>query len=62
MIKMHILKDGENPVAVVLDYKEYMKLKAIAEDTMDYNSAIAIKRKTRKWVSHEDLKIESGLK
>lgn len=61
MIKKHIIKEEGKPVAVILDYKEYMELKAMAEDKSDYYSAIETKRKNKKWVSHEELKKEFGL-
>lgn len=62
MIKKHIIKEGGKPVAVILDYKEYMELKTMAEDKADYYSSIETKRKTKKWVPHEDLKKEFGMK
>jgi len=62
MIKKHIIKEEGKPVAVILDYNEYMELKALAEDRNDYNSAIETKRKNKKWVSHKELKKEFGMK
>ncbi len=62
MIKKHIIKEEGKPVAVILDYKEYMELKAMAEDKSDYYSAIETKRNNKKWVSHEELKKEFGVK
>jgi len=61
MIKKHIIKEEGKPVAVILDYKEYMELKAIAEDKADYYSGIETKRKNKKWVSHDELKKEFGI-
>jgi len=62
MIKKHIIKEEGKPVAVILDYKEYMELKAMAEDKSDYYSAIETKRNNKKWVSHEELKMEFDIK
>ncbi|MEE8383152.1 MAG: hypothetical protein V3R78_14910 [Thermodesulfobacteriota bacterium] len=61
MIKTQILKEGKKPIAVVMDYKEYKRLKEIAEDKADYLSALEVKLKNRKWKSHAQLKKELGL-
>ena len=62
MIKKYIIKEEGKPVAVILDYNEYMEFKTLAEDKKDYYSAIDVKRKNKQWVSHEDLKKEFGIK
>lgn len=56
MIKTQIIKEKSKPIAVILDYKEYLKLKEIEEDKKDYYTALETKRKNKKWVKHEDLK------
>ncbi|MDH4127624.1 MAG: hypothetical protein OEV44_02640 [Spirochaetota bacterium] len=56
MINTQIIKEGEKPIAVILDYKEYLRLKEIEEDMSDYYSAIEIKKSNSKWISHEQLK------
>ncbi len=61
MIKTQIIKEGRKPVAVVLDYQEYMRLKDVEQDKLDYYSALEVKRKNKKWVSHNDLKKTLGL-
>jgi len=61
MIKTQIIKENENPIAVILDYKEYIKLKEIAEDKFDYYMALQIKISNKKWTKHDDLKKELGL-
>jgi hypothetical protein len=61
MIKTQIVKEGKKPVAVVMDYKEYKRLKEIAEDKADYLSALEVKLKNKKWKSHAQLKKEIGL-
>ena len=60
MIKTQIVKENNKPVAVIMDYKEYLRLKEIAEDRADYYSAAEIKRKkkNKKWKGHEELKKE----
>jgi len=61
MIKTHILKEGGKPIAVLLDYSEYKRLKEIEEDKDDYLSALAVKIKNKKWKTHQQLKKELGL-
>ena len=61
MIKTEIIKEGKKPVAVVLDYKEYLRLKEIEEDKDDYFSAVETKKANKKWIKHSDLKKELGL-
>jgi len=61
MIKTQVIKEDSKPVAVILDYKEYLRLKDIEQDKSDYNSAMEVKKKNKKWVSHKDLKKEFGL-
>ena len=46
---------------VILDYKEYVRLKEIEQDKLDYYSAIEVKRKNKKWTSPEELKKELEL-
>ncbi len=47
---------------VVLDHKEYARLKEIEEDKSDYYSAVMVKQKNKRWKFHEDLKNELNLK
>jgi len=61
MIKRQVIKEDDKPIAVILDYQEYVKLKEAAQDRLDYYSALEVKRKNKKWVSHKDLKKELGL-
>ncbi len=61
MIKTQIIKEDRKPVAVILDYQEYMRLKEVEQDKLDYYSALEVKRKNKKWVSHNDLKKTLGL-
>ncbi len=61
MIKTQIIKEDNKPVAVIIDFKEYQRLKEIEEDKIDYYSAIEVKRKNKKWTSHSDLKKELGI-
>jgi PHD/YefM family antitoxin component YafN of YafNO toxin-antitoxin module len=61
MIKTQIVKQNNKPVAVVLDYKEYLRLKEIEQDRKDYASALEIKARNKKWTSHKDLKKAMGL-
>lgn len=61
MIKTQIIKEGKVPRLVILDYKEYIRLKEIEQDKIDYYSAIEVKRKNKRWTRHEDLKKELEL-
>jgi PHD/YefM family antitoxin component YafN of YafNO toxin-antitoxin module len=61
MIKTQVVKEDNKPVAVVIDYKEYLRLKEIEEDKTDYYSALQVKMKNKKWISHEELKKELKL-
>lgn len=61
MIKTQIIKADNKPMAVIMDYQEYIRLKEQAEDKSDYYSAIEAKLKSKKWTSHEDLKKKIGL-
>jgi len=61
MIKTQIIKEDNKPIAVIIDYAEYLRLKEIEEDRLDYYSALDVKGKNKKWISHQDLKKELGL-
>ncbi len=61
MIKTQIVKEGKKPIAVLMDYKEYKRLKQIEEDRTDYISALEVKLKNKKWKNHDQLKKELGL-
>jgi hypothetical protein len=63
VIKTQIVKSGDRkPVFVIMDYEEYLRLKEIEEDGEDYYSALQIKMKNKKWKTHEELKMELGIK
>lgn len=61
MVKTQIAKEGKKPIAVVMDYKEYKRLKEIEEDKADCLSALKVKLKNKKWKSHAQVKKELGL-
>lgn len=61
MIKMQIIRENTKPIAVILDYNEYKRLKEIEENKTDYLNAVNIKKINSKWIRHEDLKSELGL-
>ncbi len=42
MINKQIIKDGDKPVAVIFDIKEYERLREIETDYEDYYSALEI--------------------
>jgi len=56
-----IIKEDNRPVAVIIDYKEYMRLMEIEEDKADYYSAIKVKQENKKWTGHNDLKASFSL-
>jgi hypothetical protein len=49
------------PVAVIHDYSEYVCLKDIEQNSKDYCSALAVKKKNKIWTTHEDLKKDLGM-
>lgn len=55
-----ILQDGK-PVAVVVDYNEYLNLVERAQDMDDYADAVLQKQTNTVWIDHETLKKECGL-
>lgn len=61
MIKTQIINEDDKPVAVILDYQEYLRLKEIEEDVSDYNSALEVKENNTVWIRHDDLKKELDL-
>ena len=61
MIQPQIIKQENIPIAIIIDWQEYLRLKEIEEDKFDYFTALQIKLKNKKWIKHEDLKKELGL-
>ena len=61
MVKTQIIRKDKEPVAVVLDYSEYVRLKEIEQDAEDYRSAMMVKEKNKKWTTHKTLKKNLGL-
>lgn len=61
MIKTQIIRQSKKPIAVILDYQEYKRLKEIEQDKDDYNSALEVKKTNKKWISHLELKSELGM-
>lgn len=61
MIKTQIVKEKNKPVVVLMDYREYTRLKKIEQDRNDYNSALKVKQTNKKWFKHDDLKKELGV-
>jgi hypothetical protein len=61
VIKTQIVKENNKPVAVVMDYKEYLRLKEIEQERKDYYSAARTKASNKKWTDHEELKKKLGL-
>jgi hypothetical protein len=44
-----------------IEAKEYLRLKEIEDDKIDYYSAIKVKRENKKWTTHSDLKKGLGI-
>jgi hypothetical protein len=61
MIKTRVIKENNRPLAVVIDYREYTRLKEIEQDKKDYYSALKVKMENKRWKSHSELKKELGL-
>ncbi len=51
MIKTQIIKQEGKPIAVVLDYKAYIKLKGQVQDLKDYSEAVNAEKETKKLTS-----------
>jgi hypothetical protein len=60
LVKTQIIRKDKEPVAVILDYKEYLRLKGIEQDGKDYRSALAVKKRNKTWTDHEALKKDLG--
>ncbi|MCK9245249.1 MAG: type II toxin-antitoxin system Phd/YefM family antitoxin [Candidatus Marinimicrobia bacterium] len=60
MIETNVIKQNDKPVAVIIDYKEYVRLRQIEEDFLDYSSAMQVKEQNQVWIKHSDLKKEMG--
>ena len=60
MNKTHIIEEGNKFKMVVMDYKEYLKLKE-TEDRNDYYTALETKLTNKRWIKHEDIKKELGI-
>ena len=56
-----IIKEGNTPVAVIIDYHEYKRLKDIEEEKDDYLSAVKTKKSVKKWKRHDELKKDLGI-
>ncbi len=56
MITKQIIKEDDNPVAIILDYEEYLRLKRIEEDYLDYMAASETKERNENWTDHDELK------
>jgi PHD/YefM family antitoxin component YafN of YafNO toxin-antitoxin module len=61
MIKTQVIKEDNKPVAVILDYQEYKRLKEIEQEKADYYSAISVKAKNKRWTNHAELKKRFGM-
>jgi hypothetical protein len=61
MIKTQIVKENNKPVAVIMDYREYLRLQELVQDKSDYYAAVRTKKQTKKWFSHSEVKKELGL-
>ena len=61
MIKTQIIKQSNKPIAVILDFEEFTRLKNIEYDKTDYISAMEVKRTNKKWKSHAALLKELGI-
>ena len=58
MIKTRMLKRKNKTVAVLMDVREYKRLKEIEMDRVDYATALEIKNTNTVWTDHKSLKAE----
>ncbi|MCX7049982.1 MAG: hypothetical protein NTX50_31425 [Candidatus Sumerlaeota bacterium] len=61
MIRTQLIKESNKPIAVILDYSEYLKLLEARQDREDYLSAARVKATNRKWHSHAEIKKKLGI-
>ena len=61
MIKTQVIKKGKDPIAVIIDYKEYLRLKELAQDRAEYAAAIDAEKKTRRLTPLKEVKKRLGL-
>ncbi|MBN1350339.1 hypothetical protein JXJ21_13070 [candidate division KSB1 bacterium] len=61
MIQTHIIEEDNKPKMVLMDYKEYLRLKEAEEDRDDYYAALETKLTNKKWIKHSDIKKEFGI-
>lgn len=55
MITKQIITNENVPVAVVLDYNEYLELENIKDDFNDYFTAAETLKENKVWTNHEDM-------
>jgi len=55
VITKQIIKNENVPVAIILDYNEYLELEKFKEDYNDYISGIETLQKNNNWTNHEDM-------
>ena len=58
MIKTRMLKRKNKTVAVLMDVREYKRLKEIEMDRADYATALEIKNTNTVWTDQKSLKAE----
>jgi len=61
MIKPQIMLENDKPKAIILDYKEYLKLKEKADDREDYLDGIEALRITKKFHSLDEIEKKLGV-
>jgi len=61
MIKTQIIEENKKPKVVILDYKEYLRLKEKADDYDDYVSAVKAIKSSRRLHTLEDVEKKLGL-
>ena len=47
LLKKAVVVEDNKPITVIMDYAEYLRLKEIEEDRLDYYSALDVKRKNK---------------
>jgi len=61
MIKTQVIKKGKDPIAVIIDYREYLRLKEMAQDRAEYAEAIDSEKKNRRLTPLKEVKKRLGL-
>jgi endonuclease V-like protein UPF0215 family len=61
VIKTQIIKEEGKPVAVVMDYREYVELREKALDKEDYDDAVTAEKETKRLTPIKKVREKPGV-